>query len=317
MKLVTLAIYLSVISLCFSASSNRSTKAKDLIVPSVPVPVVYTGDISVVVPFYKPWSLYTYPYLYDYGFFFDIYTPATIIPLIRKDANNNTKSQPSLSKVEKELKELKKNVFGSADFNTEKIRAEKSAFDADWLAKQAKITRALQLEDYIKNRKSKGEEDEAEEAPKKDAGAKLSEAASVPQPPKEAAPAKTRRTAVRDDEEEEQDEKKEKEVLAEDTKKAKEEKKENKPVAKKESKTQDTKPKVELKRRAKRVRRDEDEEEEQDDSSSSKEKLDESKPFSGMESKIAKAEKKEAKPATKKEAKTPDAKPNTEGLLRK
>lgn len=48
-----------------------------------------------------------------------------------------------------ELRKLKQEIWGDENFNTEQIRSEAQAFDARWLVAQLKITRVLELEDYL------------------------------------------------------------------------------------------------------------------------------------------------------------------------
>ena len=57
--------------------------------------------------------------------------------------------------MEKELTQLKKELFNNDESKIKKIRESKQAYDSKWLRSQLKITRVLELEDFIANKKAK------------------------------------------------------------------------------------------------------------------------------------------------------------------
>jgi hypothetical protein len=57
--------------------------------------------------------------------------------------------------MEKELAHLKKELFNGDESKIKKIRESKQAYDSKWLRSQLKITRVLELEDFIANKKAK------------------------------------------------------------------------------------------------------------------------------------------------------------------
>ena len=54
--------------------------------------------------------------------------------------------------IEKQLKSLKKEIFGNETASTDKIRKEKKALNPKWLLAQMKISKVLFLEDEIKKK---------------------------------------------------------------------------------------------------------------------------------------------------------------------
>jgi len=140
-------------------------------------------------PFYSSYWDYWYPYNYlsDYywgdSYFGDYYW--------RKEGKNKSESKISakvketnisndgklkiaepkdakFGDIHEELKQLKKEVFGDENKSTEKIRADaKAAYSNEWLLKQLKLTKLIDLDNRIKDAKEKKEEKKEEKVEKK------------------------------------------------------------------------------------------------------------------------------------------------------
>lgn len=95
------------------------------------------------------WYTYTpiyYTYYPGYWYFWDYwYSPAFIF---RKEQNSSEK-EFDVEKATRELKALKKEIWGTEDFSTETLRNESKAYDPKWLLAQIKISRSLFLEDVL------------------------------------------------------------------------------------------------------------------------------------------------------------------------
>lgn len=76
----------------------------------------------------------------------------------KKDDNTNNKEEKkefNLDEAQKQIKQLKKEIFGKEEYSTEEIRKNHKAYDPRWLLAQLKISRILFLEDELKSRNSK------------------------------------------------------------------------------------------------------------------------------------------------------------------
>ena len=86
-----------------------------------------------------------------------LYVEESIEPLydiyFRKQGEKTNIKQPKVEDLKKELKELKKTVFGNENFNTTQLRKSKKIYDSKWLLAQLKISKILALEDSLKNGK--------------------------------------------------------------------------------------------------------------------------------------------------------------------
>ena len=69
-------------------------------------------------------------------------------------ANKMEKRELKSEDAEKQIRALKKEIFGKEDFSTKEIRKNNKAYDPRWLLAQLKISRLFFLEDeVIKNKK--------------------------------------------------------------------------------------------------------------------------------------------------------------------
>ena len=110
----------------------------------------YTPVTYSYYPSYYSYSYYDYYYPY-YSYWYGLYW--------RTDGDNEaerSKEQPKpqefdVEKAKTELAKLKKDVWGDEKYSTEEIRKNNKAYDSRWLLAQLKISRALELEDMIKN----------------------------------------------------------------------------------------------------------------------------------------------------------------------
>jgi len=80
-----------------------------------------------------------YPTTYSY----------TSYPYYWRKGDDN-KNAPNHDEIEKELHSLKKEIWGNENYNTDQTRKDGKAYDSRWLIAQLKISRALELEDLIK-----------------------------------------------------------------------------------------------------------------------------------------------------------------------
>ena len=107
---------------------------------------------------------YTYfssPY---YHYFID---PSYVIPTKTVSTNyrkedGTRKAKPSSDDLMKELRELKREIWGREEWSTEDIRESGKVYDARWLLAQLKITRVVELEDMLNIKYN--QENEKEEA---------------------------------------------------------------------------------------------------------------------------------------------------------
>jgi hypothetical protein len=111
---------------------------------------------------YNQYFTWFKPIYYDYVYtpYYYYYYPTTYY-YYRKEGNtdhhqvNKTEIiKPGTEEdAKKELKALKTELFKDADFDTAKMRA--NAYDEKWLIQQLKLTRALQIEDFLKTKSKK------------------------------------------------------------------------------------------------------------------------------------------------------------------
>ena len=112
---------------------------------------------------FEPFWYYVEPVYYDpivvsYETYVEpLYVEESIEPLydiyFRKQGEKTNIKQPKVEDLKKELKELKKTVFGNENFNTTQLRKSKKIYDSKWLLAQLKISKILALEDSLKNGK--------------------------------------------------------------------------------------------------------------------------------------------------------------------
>ena len=71
-----------------------------------------------------------------------------------KSDKKNERTALKTEDMEKQIKSLKKEIFGKENYSTKELRKNKKAYDPRWLVAQLKVARLLFLEDEInKNRK--------------------------------------------------------------------------------------------------------------------------------------------------------------------
>ena len=114
-------------------------------------PVSYTFAPSSYYYTSNPYSSFyagsvVYPSTYSYSSYPSYW---------RKGANEELKlEEPKPEELKKELSKLKKEVWGKEDYSTEQIRKENKAYDSRWLIAQLKITRVLEIEDVLSQKKT-------------------------------------------------------------------------------------------------------------------------------------------------------------------
>jgi len=119
------------------------------------------------------WYLST-PYYYSYyPSYYTWYYPSYYYLWRTSEDNNEAERKDEKQqkfdpiKAKEELIKLKKEIWGKEDFSTEQIRSEKKAYDSRWLIAQLKISRALELEDMIKNPPKEEKEEKKDKEQKK------------------------------------------------------------------------------------------------------------------------------------------------------
>ena len=167
MKIITIALSLILLSSILSvepAKNATNTTEKNETIVTYYEPVYYIMDeywyeTEPIEYIYVPTLVPTYDYIVD--------TFEPVIAQYFRKQNDNTQKEKSKEEIEKEVKSLKREVFGNETASTAKIRKEHKAYDPKWLLAQMKISRVLFLEDQIKksenkNRKGNETKNEAE-----------------------------------------------------------------------------------------------------------------------------------------------------------
>ena len=167
MKIITIAISLILLSSILSvepAKNSTNTTEKNETIVTYYEPVYYIMDeywyeTEPIEYIYVPTLVPTYDYIVD--------TFEPVIDQYFRKQSDNTQKEKSKEEIEKEVKSLKREVFGNETASTAKIRKEHKAYDPKWLLAQMKISRVLFLEDQIKksenkNRKENETKNEAE-----------------------------------------------------------------------------------------------------------------------------------------------------------
>lgn len=155
MKLIILVILFTSI-FCLNSNNQENIEAGD-IVYTFSSPAFYTYS-----PVYYSYTPASYYYTYDpffgyYGSSYYLDYTYVVYPFYyrgeapsNKVVANKEKRTASKEEMEKELKNLKKEIWGNDKFNTTEIRKNNKAYDSRWLIAQLKITRALEIEDSLK-----------------------------------------------------------------------------------------------------------------------------------------------------------------------
>lgn len=159
-------------------SSAVSAKGYILSTPVVYTPVTYISPVYTTAERVYP----VYDSVYYYG---GVSVPTTnYVTFYRKETNqveteNKKEQKNDANKIKTEIENLKKQIWNDPNFSTSKIRSDNSAYDAQWLEAQLKITRVLELEDTLnahQNFKSVSKEKNTlEKAEEKKAETKTSE----------------------------------------------------------------------------------------------------------------------------------------------
>ena len=149
------------------AMNVLSLKVKDF-KSSSQCPLYYSSYTdSTLSPVYYSDSPIYYTYFSSpyYHYFID---PSYVIPTKTVSTNyrkedGTRKAKPSSDDLMKELRELKREIWGREEWSTEDIRESGKVYDARWLLAQLKITRVVELEDML-NIKYNQENEKQEEA---------------------------------------------------------------------------------------------------------------------------------------------------------
>ncbi len=179
MKLVIIAI-LFLQTLALRQDAGAESNHKD--VPHRSEATAESQQWYYYTPYYYTYPVYSWSYSYWPSYYYIWRTGEDNNEVERKDEKQQ-KFDPV--KANEELVKLKKEIWGKEDFSTEEIRKEKKAYDPRWLIAQLKISRALELEDMIKN-PPKEEKKSLRVGPKEESSTKKADAASSNSPPKKA-----------------------------------------------------------------------------------------------------------------------------------
>lgn len=111
-------------------------------------------------PIYYTYTPTSYYYLCEW-WWFPSACETTYIVWRQKELNKetDTKAKPekrdfNVDEARKQIKDLKKEIFGKEDYVTEDIRKNHKVYDPRWLLAQLKISRILFLEDEVRARKA-------------------------------------------------------------------------------------------------------------------------------------------------------------------
>lgn len=116
------------------------------------------------------YTYYTSPIYYYYQT--DSYTVPTTYIFYRQNGNqtqNSTKAIPlrkkSIDELKEELENLKKTIWGDPNYKTDELRKNGKVYDAKWLLAQMKITRVVELEDFLSLKQKTQNESTSETIP--------------------------------------------------------------------------------------------------------------------------------------------------------
>ena len=105
-------------------------------------PPVYYGNSPI---YYTYFSSPYYQYFVDSSY---VIPTKTVSTNYRKE-DGIRKAKTSFDDLMKELKELKKEIWGREEWSTDDLRENGKVYDARWLLAQLKITRVVELEDML------------------------------------------------------------------------------------------------------------------------------------------------------------------------
>ena len=122
-------------------------------------PVYYTYNPTSYYYTFDPYSSYyygsyAYPTTFDYTSY-PYYWRKSAEAKEEDDANKkkekeNNSTEFKVENAEKEVKALRKEVFGDENFNTAEIRKQNKVYDLKWIVSQLRISRVLEIEDLLK-----------------------------------------------------------------------------------------------------------------------------------------------------------------------
>ncbi len=157
MKLIILALLIaSAYTLNYTNNSNAQSEETEVVYTfSSPTYYSYT-------PVYYSYVPATYYYNYDpfYGYYgssyYSDFTYVVYPFYYRGETGSSTsskgKKEATKEDMNSEMKNLKKEIWGKENFDTSEIRISNKAYDSRWLIAQLKISRALELEDNLRNK---------------------------------------------------------------------------------------------------------------------------------------------------------------------
>lgn len=152
MKIIIITLLLSSI-FCFNQTNG--TNVTEANTTNVTV-TYYEEPVYVVDEYYWTSDPVEYVYVTELEPAFDYisytYEPYYDLYYRRQDSKENPKKEMKKEDIEKQLKSLKKEIFGNETASTDKIRKEKKALNPKWLLAQMKISKVLFLEDEIKKK---------------------------------------------------------------------------------------------------------------------------------------------------------------------
>jgi hypothetical protein len=164
MKLVILALAISSIFTMKINSSQEnvdSSRTDQLVVYDV-----YPDCWPSICPYYYSVSPLVYSDVYSYTYVDYFYSDFFIF---RSESGAPVKQKFNKEKAAKELSSLKKEIWGTESFNTAEVRKTQKVYDPRWLLAQLKISKALTLEDAIKNggKNLRSDSEDSEESDRK------------------------------------------------------------------------------------------------------------------------------------------------------
>lgn len=111
----------------------------------------YSWPVSYYVPTYTP-SIYSLGYYY-----FTPYTYWTFLWRTDPSSSKTSNNEKALSEdqVNKEISTLKQDLFKNENMDLSEVRKEKKALSLEFIMKEMKLTRLLQLEDSLKQEQTK------------------------------------------------------------------------------------------------------------------------------------------------------------------
>ena len=168
MKLMKFVLFFAMISLLFSynlksLSKHRTEEVSNLLNSASQSDFFYDFDdwYYAYSPVYYTYTPTAYYYLCEWWWFPDA-CDETYVVYRQKQLKSGEKISSSkqfekrelkTGDAEKQIRALKKEIFGKEDYSTKELRKNNKAYDPRWLLAQLKIARLLFLEDEITRNK--------------------------------------------------------------------------------------------------------------------------------------------------------------------